>query len=249
MAEFDRQYTAARSRAGAGVETLDQGLRAFMLGIYNNMAIGLALTGAVAYGAYVAAFANGSLTPFGNAIYNSPLKWVIMLAPLGFVYGLSATVNRMQPATARLVFFAFAAVMGLSMSSIFLVFTQQSIAQTFFVTAASFGALSLWGYTTKRDISGWGAFLFMGMIGIIIAMIVNIFLASPAIQFAISAIGVLIFAGLTAYDTQRLKNTYDIVAGDAVAAGRASIIGALQLYLDFINLFMFLLQFMGNNRN
>ena len=250
MAEIDRRYaTAPRSRAGAGVETLDLGLRAFMLGIYNNMALGLAVTGAVAYGASVAAVDNGSLTAFGNAIYNSPLKWVIMLAPLAFVFGLSAAVNRMQPATARLVFFAFAAVMGLSMSSIFLVFTGQSIAQTFFVTAASFGALSLWGYTTKRDISGWGSFLFMGMIGIIVAMIVNIFLASPAMQFAISIIGVLIFAGLTAYDTQRLKNTYDIVAGDAVAAGRASIIGALQLYLDFINLFMFLLQFMGNNRN
>ncbi len=250
MAEFDRGYTpAARSRAGAGVETLDQGLRAFMLGIYNNMAIGLALTGIVAYGAFVAAFNENGLTPFGSAIYNSPLKWVIMLAPLAFVFGLSATVNRMQPATARLVFFAFAAVMGLSMSSIFLVFTGQSIAQTFFISAASFGALSLWGYTTKRDISGWGSFLFMGMIGIVIAMIVNIFLGSPAVQFAISTLGVLIFAGLTAYDTQRLKNTYDFVANDAVAAGRASIIGALQLYLDFINLFMFLLQFMGNNRN
>ena len=250
MAEFDRQYaTAARGRAGAGVETLDQGLRAFMLGIYNNMAIGLAVTGLVAYGASVAAIDNGGLTAFGNAIYNTPLKWVIMLAPLAFVFGLSAAVHRMQPATARLVFFAFAAVMGLSMSSIFLVFTGQSIAQTFFVTAASFGALSLWGYTTKRDISGWGSFLFMGLIGVILAMIVNIFLASSALQFAISAIGVLIFAGLTAYDTQRLKNTYDIVAGDALAAGRASIIGALQLYLDFINLFMFLLQFMGNNRN
>ena len=185
MAEFDRRYgAAARSRAGAGVETLDQGLRAFMLGIYNNMAIGLALTGAVAYGAYTLAVGESSggqigLTAFGNAIYNSPLRWVIMLAPLAFVFGLSAAVNRMQPATARLVFFAFAAVMGLSMSSIFLVFTHQSIAQTFFVTAASFGALSLWGYTTKRDISGWGSFLFMGMIGIIIAMLVNIFLEVP----------------------------------------------------------------------
>jgi FtsH-binding integral membrane protein len=247
MAEFDRGYTpAARSRAGAGVGTLDQGLRAFMLGIYNNMAIGLALTGIVAYGAFSLAMSNPAVA---QALYVSPLKWVIMLAPLAFVFGLSATVNRMQPATARLVFFAFAAVMGLSMSSIFLVFTHQSIAQTFFITAASFGALSLWGYTTKRDISGWGSFLFMGLIGIIIAMIVNIFLGSPAVQFAISVLGVLIFAGLTAYDTQRLKNTYDIVAGDQVAAGRASIIGALQLYLDFINLFMFLLQFMGNNRN
>ncbi len=246
MAEFDRQYaTAARGRAGAGVETLDQGLRAFMLGIYNNMAIGLAITGVVAYGAFSWAMSNEAVA---QALYVSPLKWVIMLAPLAFVFGLSAMVNRMQPATARLVFLAFAAVMGLSMSSIFLVFTGTSIARTFFITAASFGALSMWGYTTKRDISAWGSFLFMGLIGIILAMIVNIFLGSPAIQFAISTIGVLIFAGLTAYDTQRLKNTYDIVAGDAVAAGRASIIGALQLYLDFINLFMFLLQFMGNRK-
>jgi len=260
MAELDRQYTSAvRSGAGARVG-IDQGLRTFMLGIYNNMALGLAVTGVVAFGAYylavaqdpasaAAGFRNVHLTAFGAAIYTSPLRWVIMLAPLAFVFGLSATVNRMQPGTARLVFLAFAAVMGLSMSSIFLVFTGASIAQTFFVTAASFGALSLWGYTTKRDISAWGSFLFMGVIGLVIAMLVNIFLKSPAIQFAISAIGVLVFAGLTAYDTQRLKNTYDFVANDQVAAGRASIIGALQLYLDFINLFMFLLQFMGNSRN
>jgi FtsH-binding integral membrane protein len=247
MAEFDRRYsTAVRGGAGAGVETLDQGLRAFMLGIYNNMALGLAVTGLVAYGAFSLAVSNPAVA---NALYVSPLKWVIMLAPLAFVFGLSAAVHRMQPATARLVFLAFAAVMGLSMSSIFLVFTGTSIARTFFVTAASFGALSLWGYTTKRDISGWGSFLFMGLIGIILAMIVNIFLGSSALQFAISVIGVVIFAALTAYDTQRLKNTYDFVAGDQLAAGRASILGALQLYLDFINLFMFLLQFMGNNRN
>jgi FtsH-binding integral membrane protein len=217
-----------------------------MLGIYNNMALGLAVTGLVAYGAYAWAVSNPAVA---QALYVSPLKWVIMLAPLAFVFGLSAAVHRMQPATARLVFLAFAAVMGLSMSSIFLVFTGSSIARTFFVTAAAFGALSLWGYTTKRDISGWGSFLFMGLIGIILAMLVNLFLGSTALQFAISVIGVLIFAGLTAYDTQRLKNTYDFVSGDQVAAGRASILGALQLYLDFINLFMFLLQFMGNNRS
>jgi FtsH-binding integral membrane protein len=155
-------------------------------------------------------------------------------------------VHRMQPATARMVFLLYAAVMGLSMATIFFVFTEQSIAQTFFVTAAAFGALSLYGYTTKRDMSAWGSFLIMGVVGIILASIVNIFLGSPGLQFAISVIGVLVFAGLTAYDTQRLKHTYDYVAGDAVAAGRASILGALSLYLDFINLFMFLLQFMGN---
>lgn len=245
MAEYDRRYPTAARGAGARVEAIDQGLRAFMLGIYNNMAMGLALTGIVAYGTYSWAASDPAVA---QTLYGSPLRWVIILAPLAFVFGLSAMVQRMQPATARLVFLAFAAVMGLSMSSIFLVYTGTSIAQTFFVTAASFGALSLWGYTTKRDMTAWGSFLFMGLVGIIIAMLVNLFLASAALQFAISAIGVLIFAGLTAYDTQRLKNTYDVVAGDQVAAGRASIIGALQLYLDFINLFMFLLRFMGNRQ-
>jgi len=244
MAEYDRRYaTAVRTGAGTRVEGIDQGLRAFMLGVYNNMAIGLAVTGLVAYGTYVWAASNPAVA---QTLYGSPLRWVIMLAPLAFVFGLSAAVHRMQPATARLVFFAFAAVMGLSLSSIFLVFTGESIARTFFITAASFGALSLYGYTTKKDLSGFGSFLIMGVFGLIIAMLVNIFLQSSALQFAISALGVLIFAGLTAYDTQRLKHTYDIVAGDAAAAGRASILGALTLYLDFINLFTFLLQFMGN---
>jgi FtsH-binding integral membrane protein len=244
MAEYDRRYaTAVRTGAGTRVEGIDQGLRAFMLGVYNNMAIGLAVTGLVAYGTYIWAASNPAVA---QTLYGSPLRWVIMLAPLAFVFGLSAAVHRMQPATARLVFFAFAAVMGLSLSSIFLVFTGESIARTFFITAASFGALSLFGYTTKKDLSGFGSFLIMGVFGLIIAMLVNIFLQSSALQFAISALGVLIFAGLTAYDTQRLKHTYDIVAGDAAAAGRASILGALTLYLDFINLFTFLLQFMGN---
>jgi FtsH-binding integral membrane protein len=243
MAEYDRQYSPA-ARAGAGARVgVDEGLRTFMLGIYNNMAMGLAITGLVAYGAFRWAVSDPAVA---QTLYASPLRWVIIFAPLLFVFGLSAAVQRMQPATARLVFLAFSAVMGLSISSIFIVFTGESIARTFFITAASFGALSLWGYTTKRNLTGMGSFLFMGLIGLIIAMVVNIFLASSALQFAISAIGVLIFAGLTAYDTQRLKNTYDFVAHDQTAAGRASIIGALQLYLDFINLFMFLLQFMGN---
>ena len=244
MAEYDRRYaTAVRTGAGTRVEGIDQGLRAFMLGVYNNMAAGLAITGIVAYATYAWAASNEAVA---QTLYGSPLRWVIIFAPLAFVFGLSATVHRMQPATARMVFLLYAAVMGVSLSSIFIVFTGESIARTFFITAASFGALSLYGYTTKRDLSGWGSFLIMGVIGLIIASIVNIFLASSALQFAISVIGVLVFAGLTAYDTQRLKHTYDLVAGDAVAAGRASIIGALQLYLDFINLFMFLLQFMGN---
>ncbi len=244
MAEYDRRYaTAVRTGAGTRVEGIDQGLRAFMLGVYNNMAIGLAVTGLVAYGTYVWAASNPAVA---QTLYGSPLRWVIMLAPLAFVFGLSAAVHRMQPGTARMVFFAFAAVMGLSLSSIFIVFTGESIARTFFITAASFGALSLFGYTTKKDLSGFGSFLIMGVFGLIIAMLVNIFLQSSALQFAISALGVLIFAGLTAYDTQRLKHTYDLVAGDVAAAGRASILGALTLYLDFINLFTVLLHFMGN---
>jgi hypothetical protein len=241
----DRYQTSVQGRTGVR-EGVDEGLRSFMLGIYNNMALGLAFTGLAAlFTNYAAVDANG-LTPLGEALYSSPLRWVIMFAPLAFVFGFSAGINRMSPSTARLVFFAFAAVMGISLSWIFLVFTGDSIVQTFFVTAAAFGSLSLWGYTTKRDISGWGSFLFMGLIGLILASIVNIFMASSALHFAISVIGVLVFAGLTAYDTQKLKNTYDYVAHDATAMGRASIYGALQLYLDFINLFMFLLQFMGN---
>ena len=244
MAEYDRRYaTAVRTGAGTRVEGIDQGLRAFMLGVYNNMAAGLAITGIVAYATYAWAASNEAVA---QTLYGSPLRWVIIFAPLAFVFGLSATVHRMQPATARMVFLLYAAVMGVSLSSIFIVFTGESIARTFFITAASFGALSLYGYTTKRDLSGWGSFLIMGVIGLIIASIVNIFLASSALQFAISVIGVLVFAALTAYDTQRLKSMYDFVAGDTVAAGRASIMGALTLYLDFINLFMFLLQFMGN---
>jgi len=246
MADYnERAQAAVQARAGAR-EGIDEGLRSFMLGIYNNMALGLAFTGLAALMTSYLAVGPTGLTPFGAAIYTSPLKWVIMFAPLAFVFGFSAGINKMAPSTARLVFFAFAAVMGISLSWIFLVFTQGSIAQTFFVTAASFGALSLWGYTTKRDISGWGSFLFMGLIGLILASVVNIFMGSSALHFAISVIGVLVFAGLTAYDTQKLKNTYDFVAHDATAAGRASIYGALTLYLDFINLFMFLLQFMGN---
>ena len=244
MAEYDRRYgTAVRTGAATRADGVDEGLRAFMLGIYNNMAMGLAITGIVAYAVYAWAASDPAVA---QTLYGSPLRWVIIFAPLAFVFGLSASINRLQPATARLIFLVYAAVMGLSLSSVFLVFTGESIARTFFITAASFGALSLYGYTTKRDMSGMGSFLMMGLIGLILASVVNLFLASSGMQFAISVIGVLLFAALTAYDTQRLKNTYDYVAGDVTAAGRASIIGALQLYLDFINLFMFLLQFMGN---
>jgi len=193
-----------------------------------------------------ATLGNGKmLTGLGVALYGSPLKWVVMLAPLGMVFFLSARIQSMSVSGAQTAFWVFAALMGLSLSSIFLVYTAQSITQTFFITAASFGALSLWGYTTKRDLTGMGTFLFMGVIGLIIAMVVNIFLASPALQFAISGIGVLVFAGLTAYDTQKIKEMY--FEGDEVlVSGRKAIMGALTLYLDFINLFSFLLSFLGN---
>ena len=247
-----------RVGAGTRVDTgIDEGLRAYMLKVYNLMALGLAITGLAALGtmmlattndpaAAAATLGNGKmLTSLGLALYGSPLKWVVMLAPLGMVFFLSARIHTLSVSSAQTMFWVFAALMGLSLSSIFLVYTSASIVQTFFITAASFGALSLFGYTTKRDLTGWGSFLIMGVFGLIIAMVVNIFLASPALQFAISAIGVLIFAGLTAYDTQKIKEMY--FEGDEVlVAGRKAIMGALTLYLDFINLFSFLLSFLGN---
>jgi FtsH-binding integral membrane protein len=245
MAQLDnRSATSAYpARAGAAV---DEGLRAYMLGVYNYMAAGVALTGITAYLTWTFAVANGSLTPFGEMLYLSPLKWVVMLAPLGFVLFMSFRAEAMSVGAAQLSFWLFAAVMGVSLSSIFLVFTGQSITQIFFITAGAFAALSLWGYTTKRDISGWGSFLFMGVVGIILAALVNIFLQSSALQFAISVIGVLVFAGLTAYDTQRIKDGYMMVRGDAALMAKSAIMGALSLYLDFINMFVMLLQIFGN---
>jgi FtsH-binding integral membrane protein len=257
MAEL-RNYQTRAAPAGSRVDTsIDEGLRAYMIKVYNLMALGLAITGVAALATMMlattndpataaATLGNGKmLTSLGVALYGSPLKWVVMLAPLGMVFFLSARVHTMSISAAQTAFWVFAALMGLSLSSIFLVYTAQSITQTFFITAAAFGALSLWGYTTKRDLTGMGTFLFMGVIGLIIAMVVNIFLASPALQFAISAIGVLIFSGLTAYDTQKIKEMY--FEGDEVlVAGRKAIMGALTLYLDFINLFTFLLSFLGN---
>ncbi|WP_436643805.1 Bax inhibitor-1/YccA family protein [Microbaculum sp. FT89] len=247
MAEFDKQaargYGMGTSHAGVGV--IDEGLRAYMLQVYNYMAIGLAVTGVVAFGAFTMAVSGGQLTGFGQAIYASPLKWLIMLAPLGMVFFLSARLNSLSLGGAQMAFWVFAALMGLSLSSIFLVYTGNSIARVFFITAASFGGLSLYGYTTKKDLSGWGSFLFMGLIGIIIASVVNIFLASSALQFAVSVIGVLVFAGLTAYDTQQIKEMYS-AQDDGTTAGRKAIMGALRLYLDFINLFVMLLSLFGN---
>ena len=242
MADY-RQYESQAVRPGVDSREIDEGLRAYMLKVYNYMGLGVALTGVVALAVANLAVSNPA---FAQTLYGTPLRWVVMLAPLAFVLVLSFGINRLSTGAAQAVFWAFAAVMGLSLSSIFLVYTGASIAQTFFVTAAAFGALSLWGYTTKRDLSGMGTFLFMGLIGLIIAMVVNIFLQSSALQFAISAIGVLIFAGLTAYDTQRIKEEYAYVAHDGTLMAKSAIMGALSLYLDFVNLFMFLLSFMGN---
>jgi FtsH-binding integral membrane protein len=236
---------------------MDEGLRSYMLGVYNYMAAGIVLTGLVAYFMFsmltttdptlaAAQLRNGvMLTSTGQAVYGSPLMWVIVLAPLGFVLLLSFRVYKMSVGATQLAFWAFAAVMGASLSTIFLRYTGQSITQIFFVTAAMFAALSLYGYTTKKDLSGWGTFLFMGVIGLILAMLVNIWLQSPALYFALSAICVLVFAGLTAYDTQRLKFTYYQLGGDVRAMSVATTYGALSLFLNFINLFLFILRLMS----
>ena len=240
--DYDRKYM---SRADADVAHYDVGLRQYMLGVYNHMVAALAFTGLVAFGTTLLAVQDGALTGFGQAIYLSPLKWVIMFAPIGMVFLLSARVSSMSLGGARIAFYVFAALMGLSLSSVFMVFTGESVARVFFITAAAFGGLSLYGYTTKRDLSGFGSFLIMGLFGIVIASIVNIFLASTALQFAISVIGVLVFSGLTAYDTQQIKEMYNELDGSDVA-GKKAIMGALRLYLDFINLFIMLLQLFGN---
>jgi len=235
---MDRYNTAYRAGTNTQTAEYDEGLRAYMLKVYNYMASGVALTGAVA--AYV-----GGSPAILNAIFNSGLHWLVALAPLAFIMVMSFGAHKMKSGTLQMIFWAFAAVMGLSMSWIFVAYTGESIARTFFITAASFGALSLYGYTTKKSLSGFGTFLFMGLIGIIIAMVVNFFLQSEMMQFVISIAGVLIFAGLTAYDTQRIKESYAMMAsGEAVAKG--AIMGAVNLYLDFVNLFMFLLHFLGN---
>ncbi len=205
MAEFDKQgYSLAASRTRAGAHAIDEGLRAYMLRVYNYMAAGVAITGVVAYVTFIMAVvqtpAGAQLTDFGNMLFNSPLKWVVFLAPLGMVFFLSARISRMSVSAAQMSFWVFAALMGLSLASIFMVYAGESITRVFFISAAAFGGLSLYGYTTKKDLSGWGSFLIMGLIGIIIASIVNIFLASSAMQFAISVIGVLVFSGLTAYE-------------------------------------------------
>ncbi|MCG7623054.1 Bax inhibitor-1/YccA family protein [Epibacterium sp. Ofav1-8] len=257
MAQFD----SIRSAAGARSAEIDAGLRAHMNKVYGTMSVGTLITFLAAWAiaglsvtsdpsAAVAQLSSDTyLTNFGYAIYGSPLRWVIMFAPLAFVFfGFGAAVKRLSAAGVQLVFYAFAALMGLSISSIFVVFTGESIAQVFLITSIAFAGLSLVGYTTKKDLSGMGSFLIMGVIGLIVASVVNIFLASSAMAFAISVLGVLIFAGLTAYDTQRIKNDYleMVHAGDQDWLAKSAIMGALSLYLDFINMFMFLLQLLGN---
>ena len=254
MAEFDHRTLGAR--AGSAV-AIDEGLRSYMLRVYNYMGIGLVVTGLAAWFAATAAIttnpdaavgqlANGEyVTQWGYLLFASPLQWVVMLAPLAFVLVLSFGINKLSVPAAQATFWGFSAIMGLSLSSIFLVYTDASIAKVFFITAATFGAMSLYGYTTKRDLTQMGSFLMMGLIGLIIASLVNIFMQSSMLEFAISAIGVLIFVGLTAYDTQKIKENYSEGYGADVLAKNA-IMGALSLYLDFINLFMMLLRLFGN---
>lgn len=250
MADFDRRvspFGAARAETGV----IDQGLRSYMLQVYNYMAIGLLITGAASIGMFKLAFvdtgAGIARTALGDALFSGPMLWVVMLAPFALVLVLSFGIQRMSVATAQLTFWVYSALMGISLTTIFVVYTAQSITQVFFITAATFGAMSLYGYTTKRDLTGFGSFLFMGLIGIIIASIVNIFIGSSALGFAISVLGVLIFVGLTAYDTQKIKEMYS-VNDDSTLAGRKAIMGALTLYLDFINLFLMLLRLFGDRR-
>jgi hypothetical protein len=250
MSDFDRNVATAR--AGYADRTaVDAGLRAHMIRVYNYMAIGVALTGVVAWLTFSAAVTQTGaglvLTPLGQTLFNGPVMWLLILAPLGMVMVLSFGINRLAAGTAMMLFFVYAALLGLSMATIFLAYTGTSITRVFFISAASFGALSLWGYTTQRDLTGFGSFLFMGLIGIVIASIVNIFLASSMMQFLISVIGVVVFAGLTAYDTQKIKEMYSPM-DDGTVAGRKAVMGALSLYLDFINLFMMMLRLFGDRR-
>ena len=233
--------------------SIDEGLRSYMLKVYNYMTTGLLLTGFVAYFFGKASIVTGDMgqivgvTSVGALLFGSPLKWIVMLAPLGFVFYLSARINKMSVSAAQLTFWVFAGIMGLSLASIFIEFTHSSIARVFFITSGTFAAMSLYGYTTKKDLTKLGGFLFMGLIGIIIASVVNIFIGSSALQFAISVIGVLVFVGLTAYDTQKIKNMY--YAGDSESVGsKKALMGALRLYLDFINLFILLMQLFGQRR-
>ena len=256
MSDFDRNIAA---RSGYGTDraiAIDQGLRAYMVRVYNLMAGGIAFTGIAAWLTYQ--MAGGSaiqvvgktvtgLTPFGQLVFGGVMPIVLMLVTLGLVFFISFRIDRLQPTTAFGLFALYAGLMGVALGSIFLAYTGVSITRVFFITAATFGATSLYGYTTGRDLSGFGSFLFMGLIGLIIASLVNIWLGSTMLQFIISCVGVLVFVGLTAYDTQQIKEMYD-VNDDGTVSGRKAIMGALRLYLDFLNLFIMLLQLFGDRR-
>lgn len=265
MSDYDRNATRwGQQQAGAGTypsTTVDQGLRSYMLGVYNNMMIGLVITGLTAFfvsqlavtgdpAQAVGQFKGLMLTSFGKTLYFSPLRWAVMFAPLAFVLFFSFSVQSIAASTARTLFFVFSAIMGLSISSILLIYTQTSIANAFFITAACFGALSLWGYTTKRDLAPLGAFLLMGVVGIFLVSLVNtLFVHNAGLSWWISVLVVLVFAGLTAYDTQKIRQTYYEVAGNGEAAAKSSVIGALELYLDFINIFLAILRLTGSQRD
>ena len=254
MSDFDRNYATATRGVGAGrAVAIDAGLRAYMIRVYNYMAMGVALTGVLAWITFQAAVVTNAagtitgLTPFGQAIFGGPAILVLVLGTFGLVMFISFRIQRLQPSTALALFLLYAAALGVMLSSVFLTYTGASITRTFFISAASFGALSLYGYTTQRNLSAFGSFLIMGVFGLVIAMLVNMFLKSTGLDFVISAAGVLIFAGMTAWDTQRIKEMYSVM-DDGTVAGRKAVMGALQLYLDFINLFMFLLRFLGDRR-
>jgi FtsH-binding integral membrane protein len=255
MSDFDRNVAARGSFSDRAV-AIDAGLRAHMLSVYNYMAAAVALTGVVSWMTYqmaggdaitVTATGISGLTSFGQAIFNPVTLIVLMLGTLGMVFFLSFRVHKLQFTTALTVFMVYSALLGVTLAPIFLTYTGASITRVFFISAAAFGALSIWGYTTQRDLTGMGTFLFMGLIGLLIAMVVNIFLKSSGLDFVISAAGVLIFAGLTAYDTQKIKEMYD-PSDDAGSGGRKAVMGALSLYLDFINLFLMLLRLVGDRR-
>jgi uncharacterized protein len=252
MSDFDRNYSAARPSVGTDrAVAIDQGLRAYMIRVYNYMAVGVALTGIVSWLTFNAAVTETAgrlaLTPFGQAIYSGPATIVLFLGTLGLVFLISWRIDKLQPATALGLFMVYAGLLGLMLSSVFLVYTGASITRVFFISAASFGALSLYGYTTQRDLSPMGSFLTMGLFGLIGAVILNMFLKSTGLDFVISVAGVLIFAGLTAWDTQKIKEMYDVM-DDGTVAARKAVMGALTLYLDFINLFLFMLRFLGDRR-
>jgi len=255
MSDYDRNV-AARGFGAARAEAIDAGLRAYMIRVYNYMAAGVALTGVVAFFAFQLAGGDAiritpsgivGATAFGQMLLGGFTPIVLMLVTLGLVFFLSFRVHTLQPSTAFGLFMLYAGLLGLALMSVLVVYTGSSVARTFFISAASFGALSLYGYSTQRDLSPIGSFLIMGLFGLILAMIVNMFLGSKGLEFAISVIGVLIFAGLTAYDTQQIKEMYS-ANDDGTIAGRKAVMGALRLYLDFINLFLFLLRFMGDRR-